>query len=323
MNEIPQLLRERLAAVLPPDRLESARSASQLREGNSRRLAVRVNTLRATREHVHASLAAVGVQARAVTWMPDALVVTSGSMDQVQSCAAHGAGELHIQSLSSMAVAHALAPHQGARLLDACAAPGSKTSHCAALMGNVGSITAADSSRSRIFRLHAVLQHLGAHAATVVERAERWGRRAPGSFDFVLADVPCSGEGRAMAGDAAAAADWSLRKCKRLASEQKSILHSAIEACVSGGVIVYSTCTIAPEENEEVLARALQLYADRIALEPLPVEVPGAMPPLRTWAGKTLPAELGHARRIAPLFERIHPDGEWLEGFFIARIRKL
>jgi 16S rRNA (cytosine1407-C5)-methyltransferase len=323
VNQIPPLLLERLGAVLPPERLEATLAASRRQEGDSRRLAIRVNTLRATREQVLASLAAAGVQARAVTWMPDALVVTSGSVEQVQSCTAHGAGELHIQSLSSMAVAHALAPRPGARLLDACAAPGSKTSHCAALMGNVGSITAADASRSRIFRLHAVLQHLGAQAATVVERAERWGRRAPGSFDMVLVDVPCSGEGRALAGDASAAADWSIRKCKRLASEQKSILHSAIEACVSGGVIVYSTCTTAPEENEEVLARALRLYAGRLALEPLPVEVPGAMPALTEWAGKSLPTELEHARRIAPLSGSVHPDGEWLEGFFIARLRKL
>jgi 16S rRNA C967 or C1407 C5-methylase (RsmB/RsmF family) len=126
-----------------------------------------------------------------------------------------------------------------------------------------------------------------------------------------------------LAGDSAAAADWTPRKCKRLASEQKAILHSAIESCLPDGVLVYSTCTLGMEENEMVLARAVQLYEGRIALEPLPVEIPGALPAFTQWETHEFPAALAHARRIVPLPAAAHPDGPWLEGFFIARLRKL
>ncbi|MBL9141287.1 MAG: RsmB/NOP family class I SAM-dependent RNA methyltransferase [Phycisphaerae bacterium] len=320
MTELPADLSQRSQSLLPEDRWAAA---IEQRQSGIRRVALRVNTLRSTREHAAAELAAAGVATRDGAWMPDALVVERGTVAEIQACSGNAAGAWYIQSLASIAVGHALAPKPGQRVLDACAAPGSKASHLAALMQNQGNLIAADASKARIFRLHAVLEQLGAIAQTKVERAERWGRRSPSTFDAILVDVPCSAEGRALAGDDESAADWSLRKCRRLASEQKSILHSAIDACAPGGVIVYSTCTIGPEENEEVLERALRLYAGRVALEPVPVQVPGAMPGLPQWKGSAFPPELAAAVRIAPLAASQHPDGPWLEGFFIARLRKL
>lgn len=319
MTALPQLLLEKLASILSAESLQAAMDART----QPRRIALRVNTLRCDTTSALAALARSGVRTRAVQWMRDALIVEQGTMDQVQSCPTLSSGACHIQSLSSIAVGHALAPAPGTRVLDACAAPGSKTTHLAALMNNQGVLTAADASRTRMFRLRAVLDKLGARADTVVERAERWGRRAPASYHAVLVDAPCSAEGRALAGDEDAAADWSPRKCKRLASEQKAILHSAIEACLPGGVLVYSTCTLGSEENEMVLARALELYAGRVALEPLPLEIPGALPGRTQWEKHSFPSELVHARRIVPLPATVHPDGPWLDGFFIARLRKL
>ena len=314
---LPAALAAHLAEVLPADRLAAAQQA--------RRLAVRVNGLRAdaARAHVVAALATVGVRARPVEWMPDALAVERGAVREIQACPLHAAGAIHIQSLASMAVGHALAPRPGSQVLDMCAAPGSKTSHLAALLGNRGRLVAADASRARLFRLREVLRHLGAEAQVLMERAERWGRRAPCGFDSVLVDAPCSAEGRALAGDADAAADWSLRKCRRLASQQKAALHSAIEACVPGGVVVYSTCTLGPQENEAVLARALELYEGRVALEALPVRIPGALPGMLEWRGQAFPPQMALAQRVAPLSAAVHPDGPWLEGFFIARLRKV
>lgn len=319
MTDLPAALAERLAGLLPASRWSAA---CDVRASRERRIAVRANTLRGTRPQALAALAAAGVAAREVQWMPDALVVTGGTMADVQAVQAAHPGLLHVQSLSSMAVAHALSPAPGARVLDACAAPGSKTSHLAALMHNQGRLVAADASRARTYKLRDLLEQLGAQAEVVVERAERWGRRAPEAFDAVLVDAPCSAEGRALAGDAAAAADWSPRKCKRLASEQKAILHSAIEACDVGGTVVYSTCTLGLEENEEVLERALTLYAGCIELEPVPVQVPGALAGAVERGGRPLNPALTLAARLAPLAAAEHPDGPWLEGFFLARLRK-
>ncbi len=320
MTSLPPDLRERLRALLPAERLAAAETE---RAAGARRIALRVNTLRGTRAAVVDALAARGIAVRPVEWLPDALVVERGTVAEIQACEEALPGAWHMQGLSSIAVGHALAPARGWRILDACAAPGSKASHLAALAANQCRLVAADASRARMFRLRDVLRRLGAVADTPVERAERWGRREPAAFDAVLVDAPCSAEGRALAGDAAAAADWSLRKCRRLASEQKAILHSAIEACAPGGVVVYSTCTLGPEENEEVLERALERYPGRIEVEPLPVEIPGALPGLERWMDRNFPAEVKHACRVVPMTPTAHPDGPWLEGFFIARIRRI
>lgn len=318
--ELPAELRDRLQALLPRERWRAATAA---RAAGVRRIALRVNTLRSTRAAVEHALTTGGLSVRAVDWLPDALVVERGTMAEIQACSQPVPGAWHVQSLSSMVVAHALSPTPGQRILDACAAPGSKASHIAALISNRGRLVAADASRARMFRLRDVLAQLGAVADTPVERAERWGRREPGAFDAVLVDAPCSAEGRALAGDDGAAMDWSLRKCRRLASEQKAILHSAIDACAPGGVVVYSTCTLGPEENEEVLERALHRYSGRLALEAIGVRIPGALGALSSWKGRAFPPELACATRIAPMEANEHPDGPWLEGFFIARMRRI
>ena len=88
-------------------------------------------------------------------------------------------------------------------------------------------------------------------------------------FDRVLVDAPCSGEGRFHYEDPASWAGWSPKKIKACASKQKALLHAALDAVKPGGVVVYSTYTLAPEENEGVLARALKRYPE-VELEPLP-----------------------------------------------------
>lgn len=316
MPTLPAALHAHLAQLLPEERLRAGLA-------EPRRPAIRVNTLRTTRAEALAALQGAGIGARPVEWLDDALAVEAGSVRAIQATAAFAAGHLHLQGLASIAVAHALEPRPGDRVLDACAAPGSKASHLAALMQNQGTLVAADASRARMFRLRGVLDHLGAVAQVQVERAERWGRRAPASFDRVLADAPCSAEGRALAGEEDAAADWSPRKCKRLASAQKAILHSAIEACAPGGTIVYSTCTMGVEENEGVLERALERYEGCVEMEEVPVHIPGAEPGFASWRGRPLQPDLAKARRVAPLPPAVHPDGPWLEGFFIARLRRL
>ncbi len=268
----------------------------------------RVNRLLATPEQVLEELADLAPEP--VPWCEDAFVLPSGTT--LSSRAAWQAGRLYIQSLSSIAATLALDPQPGEAILDLCAAPGSKTSHIAALMRNEGRLVANDASKSRSFKLRAVLERLGARAQIKTGPGEQLGRRLRDQFDRVLVDAPCSGEGRFHVDDPQSYARWSTGHVKRLASKQKMLLHAGIEATRPGGVIVYSTCTLSPEENEGVLARALKKYP--VELEELPVTSINGLPALTEWKGKALPEQLSRARRLLA--------GPRFDGFFLARLRK-
>ncbi len=304
----PALWLETVDAVVPADR----RAAFDQALRQPRPTGVRVNTLRATVDEVSGVLEGLG--GRPVPWCDVAWSLPPGVARALQQTDAWQRGALHIQSLSSTAATLALDPRPGESVLDLCAAPGSKASHIAACIDG-GHLVANDLSRSRGFKLRAVLERLGVQAEVWTGAGERLGRRNPERFDRVLADVPCSGEGRFHVDDPASFAGWTPRKVKGLASLQKALLHSAIDALRPGGVLLYSTCTLSPAENEGVLARALKRYPGRIALEDLPIDLPGALPALTSWRGKDWPEEIGRARRLLP--------GPELDGFFLARIRKL
>lgn len=297
-------LRERLLEVVPAECLDQ-------QETNATTLSLRLNPLRAPPHETRAELEAAGVSLREEPTLPLAFT-TEAPLRQVQACAAWNEGRVHVQSLPSIAAALCLDPRPGQSVLDLCAAPGSKTSHLAALMENTGTLVAVDSSRTRTFRLQELLRRLGARAHCITAHGERWARRQREAFDRVLVDAPCSAEGRILAGDEAAAAGWSPGKVRRLASLQKSLLHAAIETLKPGGLLLYSTCTFSPEENELVLERAIDHAGGTITLEPLPIAVPNSRPALTELRGRRLHASLELARRVLP------PQ----EGFFLALLKK-
>lgn len=276
----------------------------------------RVNTLVARVEDVRRDL--MTLKPGEGPW-PEALRFAAEDRSAVLRHPLYDAGALYLQSLSSQAAAFALDPQPGDEIVDLCAAPGSKTSHLAALMGE-GILVANEVSKGRSHKLRAVLAQLRVSGREQLDVRVRTGdgvrfRGHRECFDRVLVDAPCSGEGRFHVSDPRSWEGWTLRKVKGTASKQKALLHAAIEATKPGGVIVYATCTMAPEENEGVLARALKRYGDVVNLEKLPVPLPTALPALREWKGRDLPAEIaGFARRIPP-------GPEW-DGFFLARLRK-
>ncbi len=304
---IPREFLDRMRLILSGDALDAA----IMPRAEPAVTAIRLNPLRGDPEATLAHLSARGIAFTRVPWCPEA-VLAHTSVRELQQLPSSSDGDFHIQSLSSMAVTLALDPKPGESVLDLCAAPGSKTSHIAAMMSNRGRLVAVEASRPRAFRLKEVLRTLGAHAEIHVARGERWARANRGGFDRVLLDAPCSAEGRILAGDKAAAADWSIAKIRRLASSQKSLLHAGIEALREGGTLVYSTCTLAPEENELVLERALERYGDAIDIVDTHLASSLGVRALASWMGRELPASIQHARRLVPP----------LEGFFIARLSR-
>jgi 16S rRNA (cytosine967-C5)-methyltransferase len=205
------------------------------------------------------------------------------------------------QSRAAMAVSRALAPQPGETVLDLCAAPGGKTTHLAALMRNEGRVVAVERHPGRADALRRTAARMGA-ICVEVRTADAAEPHADAAYDRVLVDPPCSD-----LGTLAARPDVRWRKepetPTQLAATQAAILDAAATAVRPGGVLVYSTCTISPAENERLIAAFLERRGD-FAIDEIPSDLP-------VWDHPSVPGFL----QTLP-----HRDGT--DGFFIARLRR-
>jgi 16S rRNA (cytosine1407-C5)-methyltransferase len=222
------------------------------------------------------------------------------------SAAEHLSGLFYIQEASSMLPVSALfAERSPRRVLDVAAAPGSKTTQIAALMDNRGGIVANEYSASRVKVLHANISRCGVKNVALTHFDGRvFGAALPESFDAILLDAPCSGEG-VVRKDPDAMSNWSPESVASIADTQRELIESAFHALAPGGVMVYSTCTLNAQENQHVVNHLLATYGDAVSIEPLGDLFPEAQ--------KALTAE-----GFLHVFPQIYDS----EGFFVARLRK-
>jgi len=222
------------------------------------------------------------------------------------------AGRCTVQDEASMLPAAVLEPKPGQRVLDACAAPGTKTGQLAELMGDRGEVVAVDADRRRLRGVRENARRLGLRSIRVLcADARRLGERAElGTFDRVLADVPCTG-----LGTLARRPDLRWRKREedvaQLAALQREILAGVADCVRPGGILVYSTCSTEPEENGEVVRWFLAARQD---FRPLPL---GDSLPLRLrqWLGP----RLGDGDWELQLW----PHRDHCDGFYMARLQRL
>ena len=201
----------------------------------------------------------------------------------------HEAGVYYLQEASAMAPVTLLDPRPGERICDLCAAPGGKSTQIAGRMAGQGFLLANEIHPQRARILSRNIERMGVSNALVTnETPERLAQRLPGFFDRVLVDAPCSGEGM-FRKEEAAVADWSPETVRMCARRQDQILRCAAKLVRPGGRLVYSTCTFAPEEDEEAVARFL---ADHPDFAPETVEAPWFTPgpdgSWRMWPHKLL-----------------------------------
>lgn len=222
----------------------------------------------------------------------------------------HHAGGFYVQEPSAASAVSVLAPEPGDRVLDLCAAPGGKSAQIAARLQDCGLLWSNEIVRQRAQILLSNLERLGVRNAVVSScHPQMLCQSLRGYFDKVLVDAPCSGEGM-FRRDPRAAAEWSTAHVETCAVRQSAILESAKEAVRPGGILVYSTCTFSPEENEGVadtfLANNPDFYAD----------------PCGVSFGRPALPELGNGRKeLEQAGRRIFPmDGG--EGHFVVRFRR-
>ena len=201
----------------------------------------------------------------------------------------HEAGVYYLQEASAMAPVALLDPKPGERVCDLCAAPGGKTTQIAGRMLGQGFLVCNEINPKRAKILSRNIERMGvANALVMNEHPETLASRFPGFFDRVLVDAPCSGEGM-FRKEEAAVTDWSQETVQMCARRQGEILDSAARLVRPGGRLVYSTCTFAPEEDEETVTAFLEAHPE---FTPEPVEapwfVPGENASYRMWPHKLL-----------------------------------
>ena len=286
--------------------------------GLEKPITFRTNLIKSTQEQVLAEIKSSGMESNPIPWCPLGHHLTVGTIRLLQSLPTSDIGGLYIQAASSMLAAHVLQVQDGMRVLDMCAAPGSKTSQLAVAMGNQGMLVANDRSRKRLYRLREVLKIQGATNVEVLcGPGERLGQSHANCFDRVLVDAPCSGESRFRIDKPARISQWSMHEIQKLSKLQEQLLVAALRCVVVGGLVVYSTCTFAPEENEFVLDKVLRRSTINAKVVPIPESLipPCSRQPITLWEGMEVSQDVSSSMRIIP-------DGT-TTGFFIACLQRL
>lgn len=279
---------------------------------------IRINALSPlSADEIKAKLDALGAELEPITWCPGAYHLHSDKRALAESELFQD-GHVYIQNASSLIPALAMQPQAGERILDVCAAPGGKTVHIQALAGGGAQIIANDAMKPRLSKLEEVLTMFHVSNATITNFEGQFIDRhtddmGGGHFDRILLDAQCSGEGMLDLSHGNALRFWSVDRVIKMSYLQQKMLTAAWKVLKPGGVLIYSTCTFGPEENEGPVSRHLKHNVDAV-VEPIDLDIPGRAPGLKSWDGAPFHVDLKHAIRVLP--------SEFLEGFFVCRLRK-
>ncbi|EOT7375911.1 TPA: 16S rRNA (cytosine(1407)-C(5))-methyltransferase RsmF [Enterobacter cloacae] len=273
------------------------------------RRSIRVNTLKISVADFLALVSPYHWQLTPVPWCEEGFWIEREDEASLPlgSTAEHLSGLFYIQEASSMLPVAALFADGNTpeRVMDVAAAPGSKTTQIAARMANRGAILANEFSASRVKVLHANISRCGIQNVALTHFDGRvFGAALPEAFDAILLDAPCSGEG-VVRKDPDALKNWSVESNLDIAATQRELIDSAFHALRPGGTLVYSTCTLNRDENEDVCLWLKAQYPDAVEFLPL----------------NDLFASAEDA--ITPEgFLHVFPQIYDCEGFFVARLRK-
>lgn len=262
-----------------------------------RPVTLRANTIKSSKELIENSLEKAGISFKEVNWYKDALIIENVREDEIKKLDIYENGEIYLQSLSSMIPPIILEPKAGENILDMAAAPGGKTTQIAAITNNKAMITACEKNKIRAERLKYNLQKQGVGCTNVMlEDARKLSDFF--SFDKILLDAPCSGSGT----DNIKEKNFTKELIERSSKVQEELLRKALKILKPGREMIYSTCSILKQENENILRKVLpKANAEIIPIKPIE-DIP------------TLPVDIEGTICVCPT--------ESYEGFFVAKIRR-
>ena len=299
MQKIPQFLDEKLQSQYGEELTKKIENGYS----KQRYATLRANTIKTEANNVAKELQKAGIEFDKVNWSDNAFIIKNATESDIRNLSIYKNGEIYMQSLSSMIPAIILSPNAGENILDMTAAPGGKTTQIAALSNNQCFITACEKNKIRLDRLKYNLEKQGATSTNVMNID---ARKLDDffSFDKVLLDAPCSGSGTLNTKDENLEKYFTKELIQRSQKTQSELLQKAINVLKPGNEMVYSTCSILQEENEE----NIQKYIKKGLVEIVPInlkqyeEIP------------KLPTKIEGTMCICP--------DELYEGFFVAKLRK-
>ncbi len=260
---------------------------------------LRINPLKTSLEEVETSIKNTGISVSRISQLPQALRLT-GAVGQIQKLPGYNEGFWSVQDSSAQLVSYLLNPQPGEIIIDACAAPGGKTTHIAELIGDNGKIFAIDKTASRLKKLEQNAERLQLKSISISTGDSRNLPQFINQADRVLLDVPCSGLGTL---HRRADARWrqTLENIQELAKLQSELLETAAKWVKPGGVLVYATCTIYPLENERIIEVFLA-HNSEWEIEPPTVDF-----------------------MVSPCAEgwiKVWPHREEMDGFFMVKLKR-
>lgn len=280
---------------------------------------IRCNTLKMKPEELLKRLKNYGWKVRQpFENFPEVMIIDSGPKPgDLGKTKEHLLGYYYVQEISSMLPMMALKPKEGDSVLDLCASPGSKTTQAAAMMENNSFILANEISMGRIGILNSNLERCGV-MNTIVTRKEGTAlcnkllKKSQVRFDKILVDAPCSGEGT-LRKSPKTFQMWNPNMIKKIAKTQRQLAAAALKLLKVGGVMIYSTCTLAPEEDEMIVNFLLKNFDVEIEALSLPLKFRNG---ICEWNGEDLDKNVEKCLRL-------YPQDNNTDGFFVAKIRKL
>ena len=276
------------------------------------RRSIRINTIRGSIEETKTSIEAKGWILKQIPWTKDGFWISHPDRKDVGNLFEHHLGKIYVQEAASMIPPLVLQPQPGDIILDMCASPGSKTTQMGMMMKNQGLIIANDYKGLRLQSLGINIQRSG---LTNVVVTLMHGKRFYGfQFDKILVDAPCSGTGT-IRKSLKTIRIWNPGMISKLARQKKELIENAFNNLKVGGELVYSTCSLEPEENEGVIDYLVKKFPNA---EIINVKLPGlkTSPPVMEFSKKTYHSQIKNTLRIWP------QDND-TEGFYVAKIKKL
>lgn len=269
-----------------------------------RKVTLRVNTIKTNSSNIEKILEENNIKYKKVSWYSEGYIIENVKETEIENLDIYKNGEIYLQSLSSMLPPIILEPKENTDILDMTAAPGGKTTEIATLVGNRARITAIEMNKIRAQKLKYNIEKQGATCVYIMEQDAR-KLNDFFSFDNVLLDAPCSGSGTININDTKLEKIFTEQLIKKSIKSQNELLKKAIKVLKKGSKMVYSTCSILQEENENIIENVLKenkveiVDIDFKGIEDLP----------------KLPTRIKGTLCVAPTKE--------YEGFFVAKLKKI